>query len=372
MANQKRPPQEEEQAKKSGALEKKLRKREKRLQERLQDAQKTQARAQERFKRAEARVQKRAADVQRIEERLAAMRQQRAGRTNPQQPAVEHASSGVSGEGAPLADGPGTSATQEEAVEQAREARAAAEAAEMAARQAAERAVEVSSRQGQAVTDGYQEQEPGESQSEVDRATIEAAEAERLAQHAERLAAEQAVEHIEEEEELVSEVAAMMIADVAAAAAAEAEAMAEASSARTREARYAALQADQVLEEVRAAIASGALSGEDADRYLQSAEHEATRAHALLADAEVAEERALNAAMNAEAEAEVAEGMAFAATDQAEEGFEELPLSTQPLINGNEERLQDTSLVEKGVEAHDDDELDDTEELPVITKQEIE
>jgi hypothetical protein len=196
-------------------------------------------------------------------------------------------------------------------------------------------------------------------------------EAERVTQDAGSLVAERAVEVIEEEEELVSEVAAMMIADVAAAAAAEAEAMAEASSARTREAHYAALQADQVLEEVRAAIASGALSEEDADRYLQSAEREATRAHALLADAEAAEERALNMAMNAEAEAEVAEGMAFAAKDQAEEGFGELPVSTQPLTNGNEELL-DTSPVEKGAQLDDDDELDDTEELPAITKQESE
>ena len=247
-----------------------------------------------------------------------------------------------------------------------------AEAAEMAARQASERAVEVSSRLGQPDSGRHLEQEPAESQLEVDRASIEALEAERLAQDAGRLAEERAVEDIEEEEELVSGVAAMMIADVAAAAAAEAEAMAEASSARTREASYAAQQADQVLEEVRAAIASGALSGEDADRYLQSAEHEATRAHALLADAEAAEERALNTAMNAEAEAEVAEGMALAAKDQAEEGFEELPVSTQPRTDGIEERLQDTSLAEKGAQVDGDDELDDTEELPAVPKQESE
>ena len=50
MADQKRPPQEEEQAKKTVGLEKKLRKSEKRLQERLQGAQKAQAKALERFK----------------------------------------------------------------------------------------------------------------------------------------------------------------------------------------------------------------------------------------------------------------------------------------------------------------------------------
>ena len=179
MADQKRPPQEEEQAKKSGELEKKLRKSEKRLQEQLQEAQKTQAKAQERFKRAEARMQKRAVRVQRLQERLAAVRQQQAGRTNPQQPAAEHAFSGVSGERATPAAGRGkapsnASAPQEDAVEQAKEARATAEAAEMAARLASERAVEVSSRLGQPDSGRHLEQEPAESQLEVDRASIEA------------------------------------------------------------------------------------------------------------------------------------------------------------------------------------------------------
>ncbi len=76
--------------------------------------------------------------------------------------------------------------------------------------------------------------------------------------------------------------------------------------------------------------------------------------------------------MNAEAEAEVAEGMALAAKDQAEEGFEELPVSTQPLTDGIEERLQDTSPAEKGAQLDGDDELDDTEELPAVPKQESE
>jgi hypothetical protein len=124
----------------------------------------------------------------------------------------------------------------------------------------------------------------------------------------------------------------MMIADVAAAAAAEAEALAEASSARTREARHVALQADQALEEVRLAITSGALSGEDAENYLRDAERNATRAHALLADAEAAEEQALKAAMNAEAEAEVAEGMALAAGEHAE-----TKIAPSVSTNGNEE-----------------------------------
>lgn len=178
------------------------------------------------------------------------------------------------------------------------------------------------------------------------------------------------VEEIEEDEEVVAAVAAMMIADVAAASAAKAEAIAEACSARTREARHDALQADRVLEEVRAAIASGAFSGEDANRYLQSVEREATRAQALLADAEAAEEQARNAAMNAEAEAEVAEGMALAAGGHAETALEEHAATTQPLANDDEGRVQDAFSLEKEAREDDEDELDDTDEMPAITEQE--
>jgi hypothetical protein len=179
------------------------------------------------------------------------------------------------------------------------------------------------------------------------------------------------MEEIEEDEEVVAAVAAMMIADVAAASAAKAEAIAEACSARTREARHDALQADRVLEEVRAAIASGAFSGEDANRYLQSVEREATRAQALLADAEAAEEQARNAAMNAEAEAEVAEGMALAAGGHAETALEEHSASTQPLVNDDEGRVQEAFSIEEEASREDDgDELDDTEEMPAITEQE--
>jgi len=185
-------------------------------------------------------------------------------------------------------------------------------------------------------------------------------------------AAERArMEEIEEDEEVVAAVAAMMIADVAAASAAKAEAIAEACSARTREARHDALQADRVLEEVRAAIASGAFSGEDANRYLQSVEREATRAQALLADAEAAEEQARNAAMNAEAEAEVAEGMALAAGGHAETALEEHSASTQPLVNDDEGHVQDALSIEEEAWREDDgDELDDTDEMPAITEQE--
>jgi hypothetical protein len=126
------------------------------------------------------------------------------------------------------------------------------------------------------------------------------------------------VEEIEQEEDTLEMVTAMIIADAAGLAAARAEAMAEACSARTREARALAFKADQALEAVHVAMRQQKLSGERAKVALQAAEREATRAHVVLADAESAEERALNAAMNAEAEAEVAEGMAFAASSRDE------------------------------------------------------
>src|SRR6266704_853819 len=78
-------------------------------------------------------------------------------------------------------------------------------------------------------------------------------------------------EEVEEEEVLVEANAATMVAEVAAAAA-EAEAVAEASSARTREARQLAQEADRLLEETRAAVSSGTLSGPEAESYLRAAE----------------------------------------------------------------------------------------------------
>jgi len=145
-----------------------------------------------------------------------------------------------------------------------------------------------------------------------------------------------------------------MVADVAAAAAAEAEAVAEASSARTREARQLAQEADRLLGEAIAALSSGALSGPGAEDYLRAAELESTRAHALLADAEAAEEQALNTAMNAEAEAEVAEGMAFAATDRAAELLDEdAPVSSGAMYS-----------------QVDDDESAITLEMPSVRKDE--
>ncbi|HLJ35187.1 MAG TPA: hypothetical protein VKU38_16155 [Ktedonobacteraceae bacterium] len=147
----------------------------------------------------------------------------------------------------------------------------------------------------------------------------------------------ESVEEIEEEEDMVQAITARLIADAAAAAAAEAEALAEASSSRTREARRFATDADRALEEVRTAIRNGSIAEDEAAIRLHYAEHEATRAHALLADAEAAEEEALNAARNAEADAEVAEGMAFASNDIAENALETpvAPTLTRENVSAN-------------------------------------
>src|SRR5436853_7842031 len=76
MADQKPSPQQEEQSTGHTELERKPRKRERRLQVRLQKAQQAYDKALERVKRAEARLQKRQARVGRLEERLTLLHQQ--------------------------------------------------------------------------------------------------------------------------------------------------------------------------------------------------------------------------------------------------------------------------------------------------------
>ena len=68
----------------------------------------------------------------------------------------------------------------------------------------------------------------------------------------------------------------------------------------------------------------------------------------MLADAEAAEERARRIAMEAEADAEVAEGMAFATEERNEDAEiqrEEQPVS-HPLLNTNEQ-TGDTGEMER-------------------------
>lgn len=116
---------------------------------------------------------------------------------------------------------------------------------------------------------------------------------------------------VEEEEDVIEMVSAMIIADATALASAQAAALAETSSLRVREARVHILQAEQRLESIKAAIRKRKLLDGDAENALKSATQEATQAHALLDAAEAAEKSALHTALHAEADAKAAENLAF-------------------------------------------------------------
>jgi hypothetical protein len=98
---------------------------------------------------------------------------------------------------------------------------------------------------------------------------------------------------------------------------------------------------------VHLAIRNGTLSGEEAEAALQDAENELTRATAFLADAEATEEQALNNAMNAEAEAEVAEGMAYAAERQFEDQQQDLPPDILTSEDAPEEEDNESATTQK-------------------------
>lgn len=315
-------PHEEEQAIIAGDL-KRLRKREQRTLERLQEAQKAQHKALERFRRADERLQKRAARVQRVAGRLELIRQQ-LGELAAHPPA--NAASTVLNDESSL-----------DVEQPVREARSAAEAAEEHVRLAAERAGTI------------ERSEAAGEEASVSN-TLETTPMPDTAQ--ETHLPEEIID-IEEEEEAVAAITAETIAHIAAERAAKAEVIAEISSAHTREARYLAQQAEQALANIRVAIRNGALSGEEAEAALRHAEHEVTQAQAFLADAEAAEEQAVNAAMNAEAEAEVAEGMAYAAVDH-----------NALLADAETYDTQDETL------PADDNEADITMKMPIVRPQE--
>jgi hypothetical protein len=313
--------------------EKKLRKSERRLKDRLLATQKAQSKAIERLQRAEVHVQKVATRAKRIEERLIEVRLQLEGVRDaigvdlviipPQeQQGVETVvvSDNITlfpvqnGEEEPdvvqplhveeVAIQPLESTQAEDYLAQtppaALEARAVAEAAEVETRTAAERAQSANAfRTNTARPDDASRPYPEE--------------------HAGYPTPEEfaRVEEITLAEENIEIATSISAAEAAGVAAANAEALAEASSARANDARLVAEQADYFLEQVRNAVRDGFIQGEEAERALNAAENEATYAHALLADAEADEERARNQAMNAEAEAEVAEGMSLSADAHA-------------------------------------------------------
>jgi hypothetical protein len=158
----------------------------------------------------------------------------------------------------------------------------------------------------------------------------------------------------------------MSAVDAAGAAAATAEAIAEASSARANEARLVAQQAEHFLEQVRGAVRDGFIQGDEAERVLRAAENEMTYAHALLADAEAAEERARNEAVNAEAEAEVAEGMARSANEHARDTITRLDDEGAGHTNGITAASDEQDEATKQLEEDEDGDVSDTDELPAI------
>ncbi len=171
------------------------------------------------------------------------------------------------------------------------------------------------------------------------------------------------VEEITLAEENIEIAASMSAAEAAGVAAANAEALAEASSARANEARLVVQQADHFLEQVRNAVRDGFMRGEEAEKALNAAENEATYAHALLANAEAVEERARNEAMNAEAEAEVAEGMSLSADAHARDTVTNLDREGTEHTNGvaASPDAQDEATAPR--EEDEDSDLEDTAEL---------
>jgi hypothetical protein len=167
-----------------------------------------------------------------------------------------------------------------------------------------------------------------------------------------------AQEIAEEEEQLEVDVTRSR-AEAAARAAAEAEMLAEASSVRVRKARIIARQADQELTLIRAAIRNGSLTGEAAEVALQAAENKSTHAHAELADAEDAEESAIDAARNAEADAEVAEGMSLSAADRY---VDDIEVQEVQAIAEQDERQRALT----GQQSMEDENEEETQEHPAI------
>jgi hypothetical protein len=263
-------------------LRKKLQKKEQSIHRQLRWAQRTQAKALKRYQLAEERLQKRMARVQLIEGRLTLVRQQIDDlQAHPEKPSIEIEIPAWAQYTPPSTSNQDTSGNALPSTDFVREARNAAAATEENIRTAAERATSL---------------------NDKTNSSLETAE----------------VAEIEAEEEFVEAITAVTIAEIAAERAAAAEALAEASSARTRESRRQAQMAEEALGEIRVAIRNDLLIGEEAEHALREAEREVTRTQASLADAEAAQEQALAAAINAEAEAEVAEGMAYATVDHSD------------------------------------------------------
>lgn len=176
-----------------GESEKKLRKREKRLLDRLEEAYIAQKNAAERFQHAEARLLKRLARTQRLEARLAMLRQQLETYASPSLMVTALNTDTPS----QIHDDRTEERPQEEnavpenetdIATKARMARAVAIVAEQAARLAVERALHVAVRLEHMVTGRHLSQELLDLEAQAAQASVVALDAELAAQEAERLA----------------------------------------------------------------------------------------------------------------------------------------------------------------------------------------
>ena len=341
---------------------KKLRKREQRALERLQEARKAQARALERFQRAEARLQKRSARLVLLRQQLEQIPAQ-PGRENSEAPPLSHTPSDPDSSRVGVGLAPALETDISHTPSDPDSSRVGAGLAPALETDISHTPSNPApSRVGVGLAPALVIPPLGEDTEQLVNDARAAAEA---AEENARLAAERASEivGIEEEEELTAALTAGTIAHITAERAAKAEVIAEISSKQTREAHRHAQEAEQTLVEVRAAIRSGALSGEEAQEALWRAELAVTRAQAFLADAEANEEQAVKAAMNAEADAEVAEGMAFAAVDRVA-----LLLAADEPQDNSEASTYSAPVQQQTPE--NDDEADITTKISVMRSQE--
>ncbi len=274
---------------------KKLTKSEQKLMSQLEEARKEHAGALALLQKAEQRLHKRTGKLQKVQAKLQTTRQMLYGEAAPPVEEIPNPPSS----GRPLSD---LRIYSQEELEQmpdphvivpepVENARAASQAIERNVRASAERAVQL---------DKHDHPDGTKTSS----------------QHA--LFAPPAIEEIREEEEMVSALASMMIAEASATAAAHAEAVAEEKSSRAEQARRRVHTADTALRKIQDAIKKQALSGDEADMALHDAERELAYAQISLAEAEQAEERARLVAMESHARMLDSGGMAASAQDHAE------------------------------------------------------
>ena len=345
----------------------KLQKRELKLRERLEDARSSQMAALERFRSAELRLQKRIGRVNKLEKRLREVQTLLHGESEVQEkdagspihlplrimneqellgqpdPHVRDASALQTFEddtNVPALVQDAAALSPVEMADLLRHARAAADAAEGSARLAAARAQAVAANLELSSASRHLSPTLSELEETAVQARLLATDAGLVADEATRFF-QQAFEalplldtpdeaqpplfilpefdtDVDDEEELVSALASMMIAEATATAAAHAEVVAEEKSAQMDQARRQLDKAEQHLRKIRAAITNRELQGEEAELALQEAETIVAHAAQTLADAEKIANLARRSAMNVATSAMVREDMAHVALEQNE------------------------------------------------------